>query len=358
MTVTEPSEAPQAPEALTSVAPAVEQRLAEVLDAELARWSRFDAALVPPLTATRELVLAGGKRLRPAFCHWAFIGAGGRPDDPAIVDLGAAFELLHAFALMHDDVMDGSPTRRGRPAIHTAFAETHGDRGWRGEPRRFGEGVAILAGDLAAVFADRLVSNLVPEAATLWHELKIEINVGQYLDVVGTVQARTDLDTARRISRYKSGKYTVERPLQLGATLAPGGTRIAPALAAFGEPLGEAFQLRDDILGAFGDTALTGKPVGDDLREGKPTPLLALAVERATPQQASVLGRVGRDDLGVDEVAAIQSAIESSGARAQVEQRIEACTDAAIDALDAVRLEGAANDALTALARYVAAREH
>lgn len=346
------------PDALSVVADPVARRLAEVLDAELTRWSAFDADLAEPLEATRRLVLAGGKRLRPAFCHWAFVAAGGDPYDPSIVDLGAAFELLHAFALMHDDVMDGSETRRGQPAIHTAFTSIHENARWRGEPRRFGEGVAILAGDLAAVFADRLVSGFPPEAVALWHELKIEINVGQYLDVLGTVRAEADLQTARRISRYKSGKYTVERPLALGASLAPRGASVTGVLAAYGEPLGEAFQLRDDILGAFGDTVRTGKPVGDDLREGKPTPLLAIARARVDERDRAALQRVGAADLVPDEIAELQAVLERCGARAAVEDLIETRTAEAIAALEGAALASGANEALVELARYVAAREH
>ncbi len=241
------------PPAITVVAEPVRARLERALDDHEQRWTAIDPALGAPLQSIRQLVLGGGKRLRPAFCHWGFRAAGGSPGDPLVVDAGAAFEMLHAFALIHDDVMDGSALRRGNPTVHVAFAALHDDRAWRGEPRRFGDGVAILAGDLAAVLADELLSGSPPEALTVWNHLRLEVNIGQYLDVLGAAEGIDDLDRARRIARYKSGKYTVERPLHLGAALAGGLDELGSALSAYGEPLGEAFQLRDDLLGVFGN---------------------------------------------------------------------------------------------------------
>jgi geranylgeranyl diphosphate synthase, type I len=352
-----PSPAP-APAVLVEVAERVGARLAEILDTEQRRWRELDPALEAPVAALSRLVLSGGKRLRAAFCHWSFVGAGGDPADPLVLDAGAAFEFLQAFALIHDDVMDGSPTRRGVPAIHTEFAETHTRAGWRGEARRFGEGVAILAGDVSHVYADRLMSTAPAAALEVWHELRIELNVGQYLDIEGTARAATDLDTARRISRYKSGKYTIERPLHVGAALRDRLTELEPALAAYGVPLGEAFQLRDDLLGVYGLEQRTGKPVGDDLREGKPTPLLAIATERADAGQRAVLARVGASDLGTDDVAAIQSVIEATGARAHSEERIATLTAEASEAVAGAPLEPVAIAALQELATYVGTREH
>lgn len=341
------------------VADAVEARLRDVLDAEVERWAAVDPDLADPLQALGRLVLGGGKRLRPAFCHWAFVGAGGDPGTGATVDAGAAFELLHAFALMHDDVMDGSDTRRGTPTIHVEFTGQHAGGRWRGEGRRFGEGVAILVGDLAGVYADRMLDGTPPDARRVWDELKIELNIGQYLDVLGTARGGTDLATARRIARYKSGKYTIERPLHLGAALAGRLDDLGGPLSAYGDPLGEAFQLRDDVLGSFGDSAVTGKPVGDDLREGKPTPMLAIAVDQVggDPAAIALLDRVGAPDLTTDEVAALQSLLESSGARQAIEATIESLTDRAVDAIAEAPITEDARVALVALARYVAARE-
>jgi geranylgeranyl diphosphate synthase, type I len=346
------------PPEIAVIAAPVEARLDELLTAEVERWASVDGDLVAPLRALTELVLVGGKRLRPAFCHWAFVGAGGDPEDNPTVDAGAAFELLHAFALMHDDVMDGSPTRRGTPTIHVEFAGRHGHGGWRGEGRRFGEGVAILVGDLAAVYADRLMLDAPVAARRVWHELEIELEVGQYLDVLGTARGGTDLETARRIARYKSGKYTIERPLHLGAALAGRLDELTGPLSAYGDPLGEAFQLRDDILGTFGDSARTGKPVGDDLREGKPTPLLAIAIERAADADAELLGRVGSSDLGDDEVVGLQQVLITTGAVEQIEQSISDLTGSAVAAIESLPLAGDAGPALVALAHYVADREH
>ena len=346
------------PPQIAVISTPVEARLAEVLALEVERWRSVDPDLVAPLQALAELVLVGGKRLRPAFCHWAFVGAGGKPDDASTVDAGAAFELLHAFALMHDDVMDGSPTRRGTRTIHVEFADRHERDGWRGEARRFGEGVAILVGDLAAVYADRLMLDAPAAARRVWHELEIELEVGQYLDVLGTARGGTDLATARRIARYKSGKYTIERPLHLGAALAGRLDELAGPLSAFGDPLGEAFQLRDDILGTFGDSARTGKPVGDDLREGKPTPLLAIATDRSTGTDADLLARVGSLDLGDDEVVALQQLLVSTGAVEQIERSIHDLTDQAVAAIESLALAADAVPALVALAYYVADREH
>src|SRR5688500_10955173 len=260
-----------APDSLMTIATRVAERLDLLLAEEISRWRAVDPDLAAPLTSLRDLVLAGGKRLRPAFCHWAFVGAGGDEDDPRVVDAGAALELLHTFALIHDDVMDGSITRRGLDAVHIDFEGRHALSSWRGEGRRFGEGVAILVGDLAFVYADLLMVDAPRPAVDVFNELRLEVNIGQYLDLLGTVRGNGTKEAAHRICVYKSGKYTVERPLHLGAALAGRFDEMAPALSAYGLPLGEAFQLRDDLLGAFGDEDLLGKPVGDDLREGKPT---------------------------------------------------------------------------------------
>jgi geranylgeranyl diphosphate synthase type I len=347
------------PPSLIEVADRVDERLRRLLTDERARWTALDADLGDPLRSLTELVLAGGKRLRPAFAHWGFVGAGGDADDPRSIDAGAAFELLHAFALFHDDVMDGSDTRRGRRATHLRFADRHEVGGWLGEPRRFGEGVAILVGDLAFAYADQLLIGAPREALEVWAELRLELNVGQFLDILGTATAERDPATARRIARYKSGKYTVERPLHVGALLAAPHRRdeLLPALSAYGLPLGDAFQLRDDVLGAFGDAALTGKPVGDDLSEGKPTPLLAMASARATPEQSRLLARVGAADLTGAEVATIQQVMIDTGALAELEDEIDLLTREAIAALDRVAITDEARKALTDLATYVAWRE-
>lgn len=329
----------------------------DLLDREIERWRAVDPDLVEPLASLRELVVAGGKRLRPAFCHWAFVGAGGSADDPLVADAGAALELLHTFALVHDDVMDGSQFRRGVPAIHEQFIARHLRSEWRGEGRRFGEGAAILVGDFALVYADKLFRGAPPIAREVFDELRVELCVGQYLDLVGTASASIDATQASRIARYKSGKYTVERPLHLGAALAGRLDELADPLSAVGLPLGEAFQLRDDILGVFGDAAVTGKPVGDDLREGKLTPLVAFAARRGGDVGTQLLSMLGRPDLDDATVASMQAFLIECGARDEVEREIERLVDQSFTALSATPITAAARAALEELGMFVAWRD-
>jgi geranylgeranyl diphosphate synthase type I len=344
------------PASLATVSSLVEARLRTHFAAERARWSELDPAVGTALGDLEDFVLRGGKRLRPVFCHWGFVASGGDASDATVVDAGAAFELLQAFALVHDDVMDGSAVRRRARTVHLSHEDRHRGAAWRGEGRRFGEGVAILLGDLAHVYADRLLPRTHPEVQAVWDELRTELNVGQYLDLLGTAEGSVGVEAARRIARYKSGKYTIERPLHLGAALVGRFEALAAPLSAYGDPLGEAFQLRDDLLGAFGDEATIGKPVGDDLREGKPTPLLALATDAASPAQAGVLELVGRRDLAEAEVESIQAVLVDTGAVAEVERRIDALADEAVRSLDPATFGTEAVAALTELAVYVAGR--
>ncbi|MGH9061787.1 MAG: polyprenyl synthetase family protein, partial [Acidimicrobiales bacterium] len=339
----------------------VDERIAQVLDDDNKRWVALDAGLADPLDSLRAIVLSGGKRLRPAFCHWAFVGMGGDPEDPAIIDAGAALELLHTFALIHDDVMDGSTRRHGVETIHEEFAGRHRRAGWRGDADRFGTGVAILAGDLAFVYSGMLLTGAPRAAIEVWNDLRLEVNVGQYLDLDGTARDNASAERARRICVYKSGKYTIERPLHLGAALACPERlgQVINELSDYGLPLGEAFQLRDDQLGAFGDPEVTGKPVGEDLREGKPTLLYALARREATPAQTRLLDeRFGRPDLTEPEVLAIQEIFDSTGARASVENVIDGLVDRALGAADRLPLEAGATTALVDLAHFVTRRDH
>ena len=346
------------PPALAAIAERVEARLREFLEPEQARWAKFDAELAEPIAHIGRLVLAGGKRLRPAFCHWGFVGAGGDAADPMIANAGAAFELMHAFALFHDDVMDDAASRRGNATTHAVFADRHREQGWAGEARRFGEGVAILVGDLAFVYSDMMMAGASADAWAIWNELRIELNIGQVLDIAGSARNERSRHKAEQICRYKSGKYTIERPLHLGAVMAAPARAgvLLPALSAYGLPLGDAFQMRDDVMGAFGDTAVTGKPVGGDLREGKPTPLMARAVEAASAAQAGVLAMVGRNDLSDADVARVQQVIVDSGALADLEATIERLTIEAIVAIKLAPITAQARDELIALATYVSNR--
>ena len=349
--------APDVPASLSLVAKPVEARLEELLDVERDRWSTFADDLVAPLDNLRRLVLCGGKRLRPAFTYWGNVAGGGDPDDPRVIDAGAAFELLQAFALVHDDVMDDSSLRRGQRTSHLQFADQHESDHWRGESRRFGEGVAVLLGDLAHVYADMLVTGLSVDALGIWNELRVELMVGQVLDLYGTARGDTDLESARQIARYKSGKYTIERPLHLGAALAGALSSLEAPLTAYGDPLGEAFQLRDDVLGVFGDRAATGKPVGDDLREGKPTPMLALATQAADASQRKLLGRVGDPSLEAGDVAHLQEVFVATGALAAVERSIDQLTGQAVAAIERAAIPTEACVALVELADFVGHRD-
>jgi geranylgeranyl diphosphate synthase type I len=346
-------------QAIDDVAGPVEACIDAMLDRELERWTDVDEELRAPLLSLRSLVMAGGKRLRPAFCHWAFVGAGGNASDGRIVRAGAALELLHTFALIHDDVMDGSATRRGLDSVHVSFEARHTLSQWRGEGRRFGEGVAILVGDLAFVYADMLLADASRAALDVFNELRLEVNIGQYLDLIGTVRGGGTRDAARRICIYKSGKYTVERPLHLGAALAGRLDELSPSLSAYGLPLGEAFQLRDDLLGAFGDAERIGKPVGDDLREGKPTALVALARERAGVSGRRLLeNRLGAPDLTDTEVATLQDVLRDTGAVDDIEAQIDDLVALSLSALVGAPLTATATTHLTDLAWFVAGRDH
>ena len=352
-----------APPHLLAIGERVGQRLERDLTAEIERWSALDALLVDPVSEVHRLVSSGGKRLRPAFCHWGFIAAGGgvthaEDIDGSVVGAGAAIELTHASALFHDDVLDDADSRRGAKTTHRRFERSHSDQGWDGESRRFGEGIAILVGDIAAVLADRYLVDAHPRAFAMWNELRIELNIGQLLDITGSVQGDRRIELADRICRYKSGKYTVERPLHLGALLA--GTRdvdeVMRRLSAYGLPLGDAFQMRDDVMGAFGDTSMTGKPVGGDLREGKPTPLLARAIASATTAQAKILEMVGSIDLSDEQVADIQQTIVDVGALDELESLIASNVASAIQAIESPAIAEAAQQPLIELAEFITNR--
>ncbi|MFD7322418.1 polyprenyl synthetase family protein [Streptomyces sp. NPDC059875] len=257
----------------------VERRLSEFLAAEQERWLGVNSRGAVPVEAVTSLVAAGGKRLRPAFCAAGFLAAGGDPAEPLLVDAAAGVELIHTGALIHDDVLDASELRRGTPAVHTLHAAGHVEQDWLGEPRRYGEGVAIISGVLANVYADRLTRDLPPAARDIWSEMLTEIQIGQYLDVAVAAEGVVDPDLSRWIAICKSGRYSIHRPLQLGAAIA-GRQDLAPVFEEYGEALGEAFQLRDDLIGTFGDSTAAGKPVGLDLEQHKMTLLLADAAER------------------------------------------------------------------------------
>ena len=348
-------ESPRPPAELAEIAVRVQARLAEILAAERRQWAALDPSLEEPLGDLADMILGGGKRIRPAYCHWGWLLGGGDPSGDGALDGGCALEILHAFALAHDDVMDGSGTRRGAPTVWRKFVQRHQDRSWRGEDRRFGEAAAVLVGDMAMVLADRTLGWVSPETRAVWDGLRTELNMGQYLDVVGSARGRASAGEARMIIEHKTARYTVVRPLQLGAALA-GRADLAEPLARHGHPVGMAFQLRDDMLGAFGDPAATGKPVGDDLREGKPTLLMAMARAAATPAQLGMLDAVG-SEMDDETVSEVQQVIVDTGALASLEGEIAALLDEALAALEALPDVPAAKDALAETARFVAHRQ-
>lgn len=340
----------------------VEAALAEFLARQRAHLSAVDQALVPIAEALEGFVLGGGKRLRPAFAYWGFRGAGGA-DSGELVATVAALELVHASALIHDDVMDQSDTRRGGPAVHRRFAARHRTGRWRGDPEQFGTAAAILLGDLCLVWSDQLLhtGGLAPDtlarARPVFDRMRTELTLGQYLDVLAQATGDTTVARALTVARLKSASYTVERPLLLGAALAGAAAPVVTAYAGYGPPLGEAFQLRDDVLGVFGDPARTGKPAGDDLREGKRTFLVATAFETADPTARKVLERgLGDPELDRAGVDRLREVISSTGALDRTERRITELTGTALAALAGAPVEPAAVDALTALATAATTR--
>lgn len=285
--------------------------------------------------------VVGGKRLRPQFCYAGWLIAGGAPDDSQLVKAAASLEWLQASALVHDDLMDGSDTRRGRPSIHRDYEKRHLSEARQGDPAGFGLSAAVLLGDLMLSWCDEMFQRsgdnsptfAIDTARTYLDLCKTEVVAGQFLDVIGQTRPALTVDEAMKVVRYKSAKYTVERPMHIGAALAGGDADLIAALTDVALPLGEAFQLRDDVLGVFGDPSVTGKPAGDDLREGKRTVLVARAAELTDEAgRATLLERLGTSD-GIDSVREL---IESSGALAAVETDIARLEDQAESALSSL----------------------
>jgi len=279
---------------------------------------------------------SGGKRLRPAFCVWGY-RAGGGTDDNSIARAAASLELLHTFAIIHDDVMDRSPFRRGSPATYRQLATGAFRRG----ADRFGVSAAILAGDLAMALAGELWwtagfdGGALSDGARIYHAMRAEVIGGQYLDLLAAARGHATPEETRRISVLKSGRYTVERPLLIGAALAAAPDDVRDALAAFGAPLGEAFQLHDDLIGAFGDPNVTGKDADGDLREGKQTLLVALARKAATREQRATLDELlGAEDLTPVGAERLRAVLRDTGAVDEVRDTISSLLAQARAVLD------------------------
>ncbi|MCW2812072.1 MAG: polyprenyl synthetase family protein [Friedmanniella sp.] len=357
----------------------VSARLSTFLDTQQPALAAIGDELEPVLRLARDL-LRGGKRLRPAFCVWGSVAAAGLPgpEQPALVAAAASLDLLHVSALVHDDVMDGSDVRRGQPSAHRQLEAAHVDAGWVGDPAAYGRAGAILLGDLLLMWSAELLQHAGLPAAALARGLPVveamrtEVTGGQFLDIVaqavplappgaGDSPAAAALDhalqQANRVVEFKSARYTVQRPAQLGAALGGGDPALHEALGAYGSPLGRAFQFRDDVLGVFGDPELTGKPSGDDLREGKRTVLVAHAYAHAGPAgRALVAARLGDPALDAAGVADLQQVITESGALAAVEATIEAGYAEAMSALDAAEVTPEGRTGLTAMAEAAVLR--
>lgn len=340
------------------------------------------------LVAFSRQFLSGGKRFRAQFAHlgWRSVpapvaGAAAASstvsDTPVpaglagLVSAAAALEVFHAAALVHDDIIDNSDSRRGAPSAHRCFENLHGSQGWAGSPGEFGRASAILLGDLLLGWSDELLDEGLDDAPdrisarrarTQFNLMRTEVTAGQYLDILEERAWLTQpeaelLDRAVRVIIFKSAKYSVQAPLVIGAALAGADDAQLDVLRAFGLPLGIAYQLRDDLLGVFGDAAVTGKPSGDDLREGKRTVLIALARERLDAAALGTVDRLlGRSDLTPEQISSLQQTIIDSAAVDRVETLIQQNVAQALAALAGSRLEASVVEALTDFAGTVTRR--
>ncbi len=307
------------------------------LEARLEDWlRRRRGELTAEAAESAELVgrldpyiLGGGKRLRPALLYYAYRGCGGEAQE-WVMPASMAVELLHTYLLIHDDIMDRAETRRGQPAAHVAFGEDHRRRGWRGSADRHGESTAILLGDLAYSYAVELFHAAAAKGdagadvrrsfATMCHE----VIVGQYLELTAGYRSGLTEDDLLRVLRMKSGRYSVQRPIELGALMARAADGAVEGLSRFGLRIGEAFQLQDDLLGMFGDSEEVGKPVGSDLAEGKFTVLIHSTLERAGAADAEVVrSALGNPALGAAEIERVRAIIRASGAERKVRGMVE-----------------------------------
>ncbi|MDR0783321.1 MAG: polyprenyl synthetase family protein [Propionibacteriaceae bacterium] len=306
-------------------------------------------------------LVRGGKRMRPAFCYWGYVAAAGLTQDPpkALIEIAASLDLLHLFALVHDDLIDESDTRRGQPATHRFFEDFHNQQDWQGAGEPFGRSAAILLGDLLFAWSVSMaeLAPLSPErmkrARPYLDAMRIEVLAGQMLDlVIQEKPLRTEelLGDARLVIEYKTAKYTVARPVQIGAALGLASEATLQSLGQFGAHVGNAFQMRDDLLGIFGDPVLTGKPSGDDLRQGKKTVLIAYAMSRANVEdQAQLLGWLGKPDISADELDQARQIMIGCGAVEETEKAILTQATAAMKLLHRLDLSAEGVEALMTL---------
>ncbi|MDJ0360976.1 polyprenyl synthetase family protein [Rhodococcus sp. H29-C3] len=337
---------------MTAPVALVESALAEFFHSRRDQVARVGGGYRSAVADLEAFVLRGGKRIRPSFGWMAWLGAGGdhrSPQAASVLRACASLELIQACALIHDDIIDASLTRRGFPTVHVGFTERHRAAGWSGSSERFGESAAILLGDLALCWADDMLResgighDAMGRVSPVWSAMRTEVLGGQLLDIEAEAGLDESVEAAMQVNRYKTAAYTVERPLQLGAVLAGAPESLVDAYRSFGTDIGLAFQLRDDLLGVFGDPAVTGKPSGDDIREGKRTVLMAVALQladRDRPEAGSLLrSSLGVVDLTEDTIATIRTLLIELGAVADVERRISELTDRALDTLKASAVE-------------------
>ncbi|MGW1678973.1 polyprenyl synthetase family protein [Saccharopolyspora sp. NPDC002376] len=348
----------------------VQQKLTEFLQSRRSEALDLDPAFGAAVAELAGFVLNGGKRIRPTFAWWGWRAAGGSAEGPAAVAMlraASALELIQACALVHDDLIDESDTRRGNPTVHRKFEQVHQESGFTGDAEQFGMASAVLLGDLALTWADDMLhsAGIPPTALNRalrpWRAMRTEVLAGQYLDVLGQVRGDETPQAALRICQLKAASYTVQRPLELGAEIAGASPEALEALRRFGSDIGVAFQLRDDLLGVFGDPEVTGKPAGDDLREGKRTVLIAEATATAREQNDqealgllhSVLGDPELDEQRVEQARQVLTRL---GAVAAVEKRITDLTGSALLALHGANLAEPATSRLAELAVAVTDR--
>lgn len=322
---------------------------------------------VPLLDAVHALA-KGGKRMRALLNYWGWRGAGGEALGEPAVRSGLALELFQSAALIHDDIIDRSDTRRGAPSVHRRFTARHAEAGWHLDGTHFGTSAAILAGDLCLALSEEAFTAVgdragyATRARSLFNRMRTEVMAGQYLDILEEVagpghEPERAVLRARNILRYKSAKYSIEHPLAIGGALAGASDELLASYSAFSLPLGEAFQLRDDVLGVFGDPEVTGKPAGDDLREGKRTVLIAYALSAgSTAAREEITARLGRPDLDDDAVASLRGIIEESGALATTEALIAEHTDRAFSTLAGMAVDELTRSALESLAHAAVTR--
>ena len=336
----------------------VDHALAAFLSEETARLTGIHHRLAP-VARQLQVAAADGKRLRAAFCYWGWRAAG-QPDSDAMIRAAAAMELVHAAAVVHDDVIDGSAMRRSRPTAHIALCDAIG--GEDGGPH--GVALAIVLGDLLISWAGQLFSScglpgpFLRRAQPLWTMLATALMAGECLEILGTGPGLS-MSEALQVIRYKTAKYTVEHPLHIGATLGGAPTRLLDVFTDYGVPLGEAFQLRDDLLGVFGDPEKTGKSNLDDLRGRKPTVLLAVTLSAAKGQDRKEIERVlgGRSGIDVEDLRTIREIMVRVGARERIESMITERAAQAASAIERARLPAAAAAALTQLTSTLITRE-